>query len=454
MKCYFCILLCILMFGIAGCATKKEDSTKADTQAAQTEETEQEAEEKVEVQEPDDDLKTGLGLNVKMSDLSEEMQPMFRNNRMTNETVMFLDKGETKELLYPIEKIESVTSYGGTKVYEEGKDFVVVDGKLKITENSSIPCITSQTYYNATDATLITEHEGKEAYTHWGEGQPMTRWQLSATYTHSDTWEDFSQRCEGMTYQNFIKKLQNGEDVTVFFYGDSITYGANSSWYCDYQPYQLPYSILFVQALADLFDYSVHYENAGLTAPGNGMNTPPVPSEDYVAGNRGTITYVNTSIGGWASTNGADNRQEFVNNQVEKYGCDLFVIAFGMNDGNHLPTKVESCLEFVMNDVLKLEPEANFVVMSTMLPNPDATNGWYGYQEQQEAQLQLMAQDYRENGVACGVCCMTSVSRSVLERKDFRDYSGNNINHPNDWFMRVYAQTLLQSVIGYNNMGE
>ncbi len=454
MKSYFCILLCIVMFAMIGCAGKKDDIKKENVQTTQTEESGQEIEEEMEVQKPDDDLKTTLGLQVRLADLSEDMQPMFRNNRMINETVMFLDKGETKALLYPIEKIESVTSYGGTTVYEEGKDFEVVDGKLRITENSSITCITSRTYYHASDAMLRTMFEDEEMFTYWGEGQPMTKWQLSVTYTHADTWAGYSQRCEGMTYQNFIKKLQNGEDVTVFFYGDSITYGANSSWYCDYLPYRMPYSILFVQALADLFDYTVRYEKVNLTAPNNGMATPPVPSEDYVAGNRGIITYVNTSIGGWASTNGADDREEFVNTQVKKYGCDLFVIGFGMNDGSHLPTQVATCLKYVIDDVIEWKPEASIVVISTMLPNPNATNGWYGYQEQQESQLQLMAQDYREKGVACGVCCMTSVSQSILEQKEFHDYSGNNINHPNDWFMRVYAQTLLHNVIGYNNMEE
>ena len=47
---------------------------------------------------------------------------------------------------------------------------------------------------------------------------------------------------------------------------------------------------------------------------------------------------------------------------------------------------------------------------------------------------------------------MTSMSLSILDHKDFVDYTGNNINHPNDFFERVYAQTLLQSFIGYENM--
>ena len=44
------------------------------------------------------------------------------------------------------------------------------------------------------------------------------------------------------------------------------------------------------------------------------------------------------------------------------------------------------------------------------------------------------------------------MSQAILERKEFNDYSGNNINHPNDFFIRVYAQTMLQALLGYENL--
>ena len=63
-----------------------------------------------------------------------------------------------------------------------------------------------------------------------------------------------------------------------------------------------------------------------------------------------------------------------------------------------------------------------------------------------------LAEQYRENGVPCATVQMTSVSKAVLEHKEFVDYTGNNINHPNDFFIRIYANSLLQSVIGYDNL--
>ena len=63
-----------------------------------------------------------------------------------------------------------------------------------------------------------------------------------------------------------------------------------------------------------------------------------------------------------------------------------------------------------------------------------------------------IAEKLRGKDGACDVMEMTSVSKAVLEKKAFHDYSGNNINHPNDFFSRIYAQTLLEVVVGYENI--
>ncbi len=392
-------------------------------------------------------IKEELGLEVHMSDLNKLMQPIFSGTTTINETVMFIDKGEIKSLLYPIGTIESVTSYDGKIIYEEGKDYVIEDGKLKVTETSSIPCITAAKYYNAPGSLLMTSYNGQNVYTHWGEGRAMTDWQVNVNYTHAEGWEHFKQKSELEVYQNFIKKLQAGEDVTVFFYGDSITFGANASWINGYAPHKMSYPILVVQSLADLFDYTVKYVKAGLPGTSN------VPATDYVAGDRGTITYVNTAVGGWTSQNGVDKIPTYVNAPVEANGCDLFILGFGMNDAGVSPNVTKNNSKKIVDAVHALEPDANVVLVSTMVPNPNATNGWYGNQPKQESQLLRLAQDYRnKENKAVAVARMTSVSLAVLEEKDFHDYSGNNINHPNDYFVRIYAQTLLQTILGYENM--
>ncbi len=379
------------------------------------------------------------------SRLDPLMRSVFEGNTVLNETVMFLDKTDEKTLLYPIDEVISVTSYDRTVTYEAGKDYDVVNGNLVLPEGSSIPCITREAYYNVPESILQTEYNGQNVLTHWGEYGPMNQWQFNVTYTHTVPWEGFVQPGEAACFARFLEKLQKGEDVTVFFYGDSITNGANASWMNDSGVRQYPYTILFTRALAELYGYTVHFQPSGITEQ---PIPQKLPEADYAAGTRGTITYINTAIGGWTSADGVKRFDTYVAPQIRANGCDLFVIAFGMNDGGWLPEVTNENVTKVVDGVLEICPAASVVLLSTMVPNPKATNGWYGYQEKQESVLLKQAETYRAAGVPCGVCRMTSLSLSVLTRKDFYDYSGNNINHPNDFFGRVYAEALLKTVVG------
>ena len=44
---------------------------------------------------------------------------------------------------------------------------------------------------------------------------------------------------------------------------------------------------------------------------------------------------------------------------------------------------------------------------------------------------------------------MFSFHSKLLERKDFIAMSGNNINHPNDWLIRVYTMNLMAAFLPY-----
>jgi lysophospholipase L1-like esterase len=181
------------------------------------------------------------------------------------------------------------------------------------------------------------------------------------------------------------------------------------------------------------------------------MPCHPVPSTEYVGGERGTITYVNTAIGGWNSTDGVNNFDKFVGEQVEKYGCDLFVLGYGMNDGGFAATTTKANAKKIIDKLLELKPETSVMMVSTMTPHT-GSNWDFAAIKQQEKQLLSLAKQYRNNDKAVSVACVHSVAVAIQEHKTFNDYSGNNINHPNDWFYRVYAQTLLQTLVGYENM--
>ena len=387
------------------------------------------------------------------ANLSEKMKYLFSEKSVVDDTLFIIDKGEVKSLLYPATKILSVTSYDGKITYVEGDDYILTDdGKLKITENSSIPCITSEVYYNYSEAMLQIEHNGEKKWVYWGEGDAMTKWQICVSYEHESVWGGYEQKCHTEQFKGVIEKLEHGEDITVFFYGDSITCGANSGWYVSDNIDGLPYSMLFVNSLADLFGYTVNYID--VSHLDSLIKATPDP---YVAGDIGTITYINTAVGGWTAKDGINNFDTFVKPFIEQYGCDLFIVAFAGNDAasNHSPSTVASNYKILIESAQAICPELHFIMLSSMVNTPLSTNGWntpsmLEHEEWFEKATKRLINSNKINGAVVG---MTSMSMSLLDYKEFADYSGNNINHPNDFLHRVYAQLLFQAFIGYENLG-
>ena len=388
-----------------------------------------------------------------MYDLETYMTPIWDGRVVHNETVMFLGMDDEVSLLFDADEILSVRSYDLKTEYQQGIDYDYVDGKLVLLDGTSIPCIDKSEYYTSNDQyfALVTkgnsEPDATGAYTYWGEGDTMTKWQVAVTYKHSQFWDGYSVECFADKHQDLVKKLQNGEDVTFVFYGDSITYGANASFMVGVEPNMPTWPLMFAQYIAKQYGYTVRYVK-------DEFSTAPVPTEDTVYGTNGTITYYNPSVGGWSVEQGYQNIENYVNAAIDKYGCDLFTVAFGMNNAALSAKKFVQYAEGIIERVLKHAPETDIVMVSTMVPNPEATNGWYGNQDQFEAEMIASADTYYQNGTNCSVACMTSMSVSVLGKKRFRDYTGNNINHPNDFMSRLYAQVMVETVFGYENLLE
>ena len=143
--------------------------------------------------------------------------------------------------------------------------------------------------------------------------------------------------------------------------------------------------------------------------------------------------------------------QEYVIDIADFYGCDLFVLNFGMNNGTTKPKTFQSITKQTLNKLIEAIPDVSVILMSSMVSNPyDVDSG--KNQILFEEPLEATAEGYTREGTPCALVKMASMSDSILEHKTFNDYSANNVNHPNDFFMRVYAQTLLQALIGYDNM--
>jgi lysophospholipase L1-like esterase len=381
---------------------------------------------------------------MQFDEKSTRLIPLWEGNTVYRETVMFVGANDRAPLLFAPQEILCVTDYGGEIIYVQGEDFVLnEDGTLSLTEATRIPFLTEQEFYHDNPSSIISvPHNGKDTFIYWGEGTSMTRWQLAVTYTHkaAETLPiptDFSYR-----YAPFFKKLKEGKNATVYFFGDSITAGANASYTCQTAPHMLPWTSLFAEQIAKKFSYTLHYQKLDIPR----MPSYP-PETDYPFGDRGKLTFINTAVGGWRTKHGIEHLEERVLKPIAAYGCDLFVFGFGMNDGRLTSEEYIANTRLIIDRILEVCPDAAILLIATMFPNPDAPR-WHINQTSFEGPLLALAEEYAARGVPCAVAPMTSMSKAVLTRKRFHDYSANNVNHPNDFMIRLYAQTLLRTVLG------
>ena len=77
--------------------------------------------------------------------------------------------------------------------------------------------------------------------------------------------------------------------------------------------------------------------------------------------------------------------------------------------------------------------------------NPNPRVGWDNMQKYQGAALRELA-DLPQNRDNCALVDFYAVHKSILQYKTFASTTGNNINHPNDWLIRVYAQNILEAI--------
>lgn len=372
----------------------------------------------------------------------KELAPLWCGTEVYRETVMFIGGADRAPLLYVPTKILSVTSYDGEILYREGEDFVCSeDGMLSLTPNTRIPYITEEAYYHDDPTSLISiPYKGKETFIYWGEGTTMTRWQVAVTYTHASVPIAPPARCEGR-FAAFLSKMERGEDVTVLFYGDSITQGSTSSYAVGTAPYLPTWNMLCTEYLARRYEFSEHFVQTGLE------RTLDVPKEDLVFGERGKLTFINTAVAGWKSSDGLEHLQERILDQIAAHGCDLMVLAFGMNDKYMTVEEHVANMRAMIDQILAVAPHASLLLVSPMYPNP-ASKRWCTVQPQFEKADAVLVDACLQKGVPCAIAPMTTMSSQLLQRKRFCDCSGNNINHPNDFVMRLYAQTVLYTLFG------
>ncbi len=328
---------------------------------------------------------------------------------MVNESVLPLEDESGAcppiPLLYAADKICEVRSSHLDKLYCEGRDYLLADGKLVILPDGEIKTMKYGEYYFDESIPGKSFCASKGGYIWFSEGFAMHDKQLAVTYRGRVEWEAPVPQSKICRFPRTVGKLLKNEKISLLVFGDSISTGANSSGFVGTAPFADDWCNMASKGL-ELF-----YKNDN-------------------------ITLTNKAVGGTTSAWGKENA-------LAAADCtpDLAIIGFGMNDGSgKVPTgDYIQNIRRIICKIAKKSPECEFLLLSTMLPN-EQVKGFFGTQEDYLQELIKLEKE----GTA--VADVTSLHRYLLSKKRYFDMTGNNVNHPNDFLARVYAQCVLATL--------
>ena len=355
---------------------------------------------------------------------------IWEGNFVYQEPICFSEDAEGHiaggQLLYQPEHILSVTSFDSSVFYEEGTDYIREDSRLILTEHSRIPILSRDIYCKpftgVPETAWVRLPDGK----HYMEVvSDVYRWQILVTYTHKTVWDSFSPVDSSSLLPQSMQKLQNGGDFHLVFYGDSITAGWEASgcnesaidmvtledyhvtlWHAPYQP-----------AWAELVSNSLQHR---------------YPQSNIIKKNR--------AAGGSTVQWGVENAKQL----VCPCNPNLVILGFGMNSMQE-PAKIyKAAILSIIQTIRSEHPDCEFLLVSPMIPNPEIR----GFQHNQlPAQQDALYQIAAELKGICVAPVHSMFRELVVHKKNYLELTGNCINHPNDFSIRVYAQTIL-SVLG------
>jgi lysophospholipase L1-like esterase len=387
-------------------------------------------------------------------DNAKYLQYYWDSNITYNESAMIVRNADGTldkvKLLFNVDKIISVRSADLQTKYEEGIDYEIQDGKLVILEDGKIPILNYDRMYFETNpgeagsGNTVEGNENVEAfptvdgkYEIYEEAGILYQHQIAVTYYHKDKGNYTIPMGQSREFAGLIGKLERRESVNIVCLGDSISNGSSASGF---------FANKLMPAMPSYFGLVGDYVKAKYGYQKVYLYEDPT---HYVADKENEPTRIkmtNFSVGGKDSYWGLTQAEA-----VAAKNPDLVILGFGMNDGSAYTGEkayYENMLS-IITTIKKNNPNCEFVVLGTMLPN--AKICWnvggvsiYGNQEKYLPKLQKLAQE--EAGVA--LADITTLHKEYLTVKNYRDMTGNNVNHPNDFLMRLYAQTIVKTIFG------
>jgi acyl-CoA thioesterase I len=334
----------------------------------------------------------------------------WRATSLDGDPLFFVDRGTappTATLLFPVWQRLTLRSAAGDLNYQEGPDFEVdrEAGVIARTVASRIPVTTLDELYTRADpngSAFMFRRDTPGTYLMFSEGDLFHRRQVRASYTHAaGHWRGPCPRFDAAALPRVLRLLRARAPISIAVAGDSISEGYNASGFLAVPPFQPPYADRVA---------------AGLRAA---FGSP--------------IMLHNLASAGWTADQGLADVA-----RVGDLTPDLVIVAFGMNDSGYAsPADFSGNIAGIIAGVRRQAPDAEFILVSPMLPNPE----WHYPVMSRFGEYRQVLAALCAPGVA--LADVTSVWTELLVRKSVYDLTGNGVNHPNDFGHRVYADVIL-----------
>jgi hypothetical protein len=321
-------------------------------------------------------------------EINEIMRPLWETDSVFRETVLNVrgEEGfEESKLLFRPEKIIEVWNHLLDRRYQEGVDYVMTADGLRLTAGTSAPfgraeeMFPPQAFNRPGEATRPLL-KGGDLFLSEAYYKPR---QLTVSYqSKSKTWNGPRFVAKPDLLPRTTSKLEAGEALKVIVTGDSVARGGSASGYGGSPPYQPSWSYLVAEYLEKNTGARIDLTNAaGLFAPSFFVEAKP----DLV-----------------------------VLESVSPAGLRFFRPIIEMLRRAKLPTEIIILLPLQTNpQAIKIEP----------------------YQE-------YLTELHRMERPGLAVADAWTIHGEMLKRKRYADMTGNNFNHPNDFLIRIIAQSV------------